>query len=257
LFAAGAHFEHVNVRGDAIHLVDSVIDGGGSLNTLNATLLRTEVRADVVADELVLIISVTDGPFAISSSLSAWHATILTGAINNDPAARIYLASSIVVAEFRLVTTTPSALGSEIRIEVKDTGRGIAREHLTTIFERFRQLDGGRTRDHGGLGLGLAVVRHLVDAHGGHVGAASAGLGHGSTFTVTLPVHRGTQPPLVKTSEAMAQAGALPGCACCSSTTSRTHARSSRKCSRSRGRAWCRCARWRRRFVRSRIHCPT
>jgi signal transduction histidine kinase/CheY-like chemotaxis protein len=73
-------------------------------------------------------------------------------------------------------------------VAVEDTGAGIPAEHLPHIFERFRQVDSSTSRAHGGLGLGLAIVRHLVDAHGGTVSAKSAGLGHGSTFTVSLPI---------------------------------------------------------------------
>jgi PAS domain S-box-containing protein len=75
------------------------------------------------------------------------------------------------------------------KITIKDTGAGIPREHLHVIFERFRQVDSSSTRTHGGLGLGLAIVRYLVEAHGGTVVAASEGRDQGATFTVTLPVH--------------------------------------------------------------------
>jgi signal transduction histidine kinase/ActR/RegA family two-component response regulator len=79
-------------------------------------------------------------------------------------------------------------LGSDVRIKVTDTGRGIAQEFLPHVFERFRQADGSTTREHGGLGLGLAVVRHLVELHGGTVWAESEGELKGSTFTVSLPI---------------------------------------------------------------------
>ena len=72
-------------------------------------------------------------------------------------------------------------------ITVTDTGEGIDAEFLPHVFERFRQADGGSTRKHGGLGLGLAVVRYLVEAHGGSVAAQSAGESRGATFTVRLP----------------------------------------------------------------------
>ena len=78
--------------------------------------------------------------------------------------------------------------GSAIQLIVRDTGSGIAPEHLPFIFERFRQVDSSTTRKFGGLGLGLAIVRHLVELHGGSVSVASAGLGHGATFIVDLPV---------------------------------------------------------------------
>jgi PAS domain S-box-containing protein len=77
---------------------------------------------------------------------------------------------------------------SHAEMQVQDTGPGIPRAFLPHVFERFRQADGSSTRAHGGLGLGLAIVRHLVEAHGGTVRADSAGEGQGSVFTVRLPI---------------------------------------------------------------------
>jgi PAS domain S-box-containing protein len=79
-------------------------------------------------------------------------------------------------------------VNSHIEIAVSDTGSGIPPEFLPYVFDRFRQADQRTTRQHGGLGLGLAIVRHLVELHGGTVRAESPGEGHGSTFTVLLPV---------------------------------------------------------------------
>ena len=83
---------------------------------------------------------------------------------------------------------------SHVHIKVTDTGQGIAKEFLPYVFDRFRQADGGSTRRHGGLGLGLALVRHLVELHGGNVGAISEGEGRGATFTIELPMTRGNDP---------------------------------------------------------------
>jgi PAS domain S-box-containing protein len=79
-------------------------------------------------------------------------------------------------------------VNSHVEIVVSDTGAGIAPDFLPHVFDRFRQADGTTTRHHGGLGLGLAIVRHLVELHGGTVRAESPGEGHGATFTVLLPV---------------------------------------------------------------------
>jgi len=76
---------------------------------------------------------------------------------------------------------------SHVKITVSDTGKGIAPEFLPHVFDRFRQADGTYTRAHGGLGLGLAIVRQLVELHGGTVRVESAGEGHGATFAVSLP----------------------------------------------------------------------
>jgi len=73
-------------------------------------------------------------------------------------------------------------------IEVSDTGPGIAPEFLPHVFERFRQADGSTTRTHGGLGLGLAIVRHLVELHGGMIGVENSPSGSGAVFTVKLPL---------------------------------------------------------------------
>jgi PAS domain S-box-containing protein len=78
--------------------------------------------------------------------------------------------------------------GSHVEIKVSDTGEGIAPEFLPHVFDRFRQADGSIQRRHGGLGLGLAIVRHLVELHGGEVSVESPGPGQGATFTVILPL---------------------------------------------------------------------
>ncbi len=85
------------------------------------------------------------------------------------------------------VTVRAASHGSNIVIAVEDTGIGIDPKLLQRVFQRFWQADGSYTREHGGLGIGLALARHVVELHGGHIRAASAGLGHGTTITIVLP----------------------------------------------------------------------
>ncbi|HEU4931843.1 MAG TPA: PAS domain S-box protein [Pyrinomonadaceae bacterium] len=79
-------------------------------------------------------------------------------------------------------------VNSHLEIVVSDTGQGIPADFLPHVFDRFRQADQKTSRQHGGMGLGLAIVRHLVELHGGMVRADSEGEGKGATFTVMLPI---------------------------------------------------------------------
>src|SRR5688572_22884119 len=79
-------------------------------------------------------------------------------------------------------------VNSHLEIVVSDTGQGISPDFLPHVFDRFRQADQKTSRQHGGMGLGLAIVRHLVELHGGTVQASSGGVDKGSTFTVMLPI---------------------------------------------------------------------
>jgi PAS domain S-box-containing protein len=96
------------------------------------------------------------------------------------------------------VVTTVERSGTELSLSVRDTGQGIERDFLPHVFERFWQADGTTTRRFGGLGLGLAIVRHIVELHGGGVEARSEGAGRGSLFRIKVPVRPvavDTKPP--------------------------------------------------------------
>ncbi|MFO7177363.1 MAG: ATP-binding protein [Pseudomonadota bacterium] len=95
------------------------------------------------------------------------------------------------------ITVRMSLERGTIAVRVEDTGRGIDPAFLPHVFERFRQGDSTTTRRHGGLGLGLAIVRHLVELHGGTVRAESDGPGRGAAFTVVLPVSKRELPSAV------------------------------------------------------------
>ena len=94
--------------------------------------------------------------------------------------------------------------GPHARIIVKDTGQGIDAEFLPRVFDRFRQADSSTTRSFGGLGLGLAIVRHLVELHGGTVSAESEGVGKGATFSATFPLLTGRTEPIAHSGETCA-----------------------------------------------------
>lgn len=88
----------------------------------------------------------------------------------------------------RVIVTTRLDDDGMVTLSVQDTGRGISPEFLPHVFDRLRQEDGSRTRKAGGLGLGLAIARAIVELHGGHIGAHSDGPDHGARFDVRLPV---------------------------------------------------------------------
>jgi two-component system sensor histidine kinase BaeS len=78
--------------------------------------------------------------------------------------------------------------GTEVLLAVQDSGRGIAPEALPHVFDRFYRSEAGRATEGGESGLGLAIAKSIVEAHGGSITAASPGLGQGATFTIRLPV---------------------------------------------------------------------
>jgi hypothetical protein len=96
----------------------------------------------------------------------------------------------------------------QITVEVRDTGCGIATDFMPFVFDRFRQLDSSSKRAHGGLGIGLAIVRHIVELHGGNVTCHSPGADRGATFTVRLPI-RVPETPTIAVAPEVRQAGLM------------------------------------------------
>jgi CheY-like chemotaxis protein len=86
------------------------------------------------------------------------------------------------------VTVRLRRVDGYVQVEVADTGLGISPDFLPFVFDRFRQADSTSTRQHGGLGLGLAIARHLIEIHGGNITVTSEGADSGATFTVLLPL---------------------------------------------------------------------
>ncbi|AKT39693.1 two-component hybrid sensor and regulator [Chondromyces crocatus] len=117
-----------------------------------------------------------------------------TGAIPADPDRLLQVASNLLTNAVKFtprggrVEVALSRVDDAVELSVLDTGRGIAPDFLPHVFERFRQAESGQVPPQGGLGLGLAIVRHIVELHGGTIEAFSEGEGHGARFTVRLPV---------------------------------------------------------------------
>jgi signal transduction histidine kinase/CheY-like chemotaxis protein len=108
------------------------------------------------------------------------------------------------------VHVTLSAAAGWLELTVRDTGVGIPRDFLPDVFDRFRQADGSTTREYGGLGLGLSIVKELTELHGGSVAVASEGPGRGATFTLRLPALRDdvvAHPPRVATGSSVSLRG--------------------------------------------------
>jgi CheY-like chemotaxis protein len=98
---------------------------------------------------------------------------------------------------------------SDVVLSVTDTGRGIDQNFLPFVFDRFKQVDASITRRVGGLGLGLALVRHIVELHGGQVAVESDGVGKGATFSITLPI-RAVIPPAAESPSSPRAGGVTP-----------------------------------------------
>jgi signal transduction histidine kinase/ActR/RegA family two-component response regulator len=173
-----------------VQLIDDLLD----LSRITAGKLRLDVR-------LVELAKVLQGALdAVRPAADAKAIRLRTeldpeaGPVTGDPARLQQVVWNLLMNAVKFtpaggeVTLRLFRMDSQVRIEVSDTGQGIEPEMLPLVFERFRQADSSSTRMHGGLGLGLALVKHLVELHGGTVAAQSAGSGKGASFVVQLPV---------------------------------------------------------------------
>jgi PAS domain S-box-containing protein len=149
--------------------LDLVTVVGAALESLRPSAEAKQIRLEVDLDPALPVLSGDPGRL----QQVVWN--LLSNSVKFTPARG-------------LVGISATVQGDEVRLEVRDSGAGIDPAFLPHVFERFRQADASTTRAHGGLGLGLAIVRHLVELHGGTVEAESAGLGQGATFRVRLPV---------------------------------------------------------------------
>jgi CheY-like chemotaxis protein len=165
-----------------------------------ASLVERSVEASgprAAGRDQVLVVELPDEPVELHGD-AVRLAQVLSNLINN--------ASKFSQAHTRITLSAVYADG-EVKISVKDQGAGIDPAFLPHIFELFAQADQSLDRSQGGLGIGLTLVKHLVELHGGRVAAYSDGAGHGTEVVVTLPARLATEPqatPLVSTRKAAA-----------------------------------------------------
>ncbi|BAY64912.1 two-component hybrid sensor and regulator [Calothrix brevissima NIES-22] len=161
------------------------------ISIINSALETVHLAAQVKEIEMQFHLPDHNSDFLVSGDAERLQQIIwnlLSNAIKfTSPRGKIEIRLAKTVEKFK------GNLTSYAQIQVIDTGIGISSEFLPYVFDRFRQADSSSTRKHGGLGLGLAIVRHLVELHGGTVQVDSPGEEQGSTFTVNLPLLSPTQ----------------------------------------------------------------
>jgi PAS domain S-box-containing protein len=185
-----------------VQLIDDILDV--------SRVIRGKLRLNVRATDLVPVIEAAVDSVRPAAEAKGIRLQVIldpqAGPISGDPDRLQQVVWNLLSNAIKFtpkegrVQVVLARVNSHLEVAISDTGQGIPAEFLPYVFDRFRQADPTPTRAHGGLGLGLAIVRHLVELHGGSVRAESAGAGQGSTFRVLLP--------LLATARAE---GALPG----------------------------------------------
>jgi PAS domain S-box-containing protein len=186
----GAILETIERNASAqVQLVEELLDlSAMTAGGLRLNVTRVDLR-DVVGGAIESVRPAADGK-ALRVHL---HVEEPIGEIAGDPARLRQVLWNLLANAVKFtpaggrIEVTVSEGPAEVEITVADSGPGIAADFLPHVFEPFRQGDSSATRSVGGLGLGLAIVRHIVEAHGGTVDAHSDGMGHGSAFSVRLP----------------------------------------------------------------------
>jgi PAS domain S-box-containing protein len=183
----GVESIHRNARSQ-VQIVDDLLD--------MSRIISGEIRLDVQAVDLSQILDRTLDtirPAAVAKGVRLETTITSSCEIQGDPGRLQQVFWNLFNNAIRF---TPSggtmqvaleSVNSHLEVSIRDTGEGIAPDFLPFVFDRFRQQDGSTTRRHGGLGVGLSLVKTLVELHGGQVRASSAGVGKGATFVVQLP----------------------------------------------------------------------
>jgi signal transduction histidine kinase/CheY-like chemotaxis protein len=171
-------------------LIDELLD----VSRIASGKLKLNAATDVSLTAVVNAALEAVQPSADKKGVTIGLQTDISGDIVSGDAGRLEQVVSNLLSN--AIKFTPSGgridiavsdAGNDTQIRITDTGIGISEDFLPHIFERFEQADTSITRSYGGLGLGLAIARHLVELHGGTIRAASDGPGHGATFTITIP----------------------------------------------------------------------
>jgi signal transduction histidine kinase/CheY-like chemotaxis protein len=171
-------------------LIDDLLD----VSRIISGKLKLQVRPLDVSSSIESAIAVVR-PAANAKNIElVYEKDSSIGAISGDPARMQQVIWNLLsnavkfTPEGGYIEVRVERANGHVRITVADTGQGISREFLPQVFDRFRQEDSSTTRNYGGLGLGLAIVRHLVELHGGTVQAESPGEGLGATFSAIFPL---------------------------------------------------------------------
>ncbi|HVH28265.1 MAG TPA: ATP-binding protein [Vicinamibacterales bacterium] len=171
-----------------LRLVEDMLD----LSRIITGKLRLDVQPTRLSDAIAAAIE-TVMPAATAKEIPIKVETDAGDLVNGDSARLQQVVWNLLSNAVKFtpkggrVAVTLRSFASSVELEVTDTGEGIEPDILPYVFDRFRQADAGTTRTHMGLGLGLAIVRHIVEMHGGRVSASSEGAGHGATFRLSLP----------------------------------------------------------------------
>ncbi|HEX8162400.1 MAG TPA: PAS domain S-box protein [Pyrinomonadaceae bacterium] len=173
-----------------VQLIDDILDV--------SRVIRGKLRLNVRSTDLVPVIEAAVDSVRPAAEAKGIRLQVIldrqSGPISGDPDRLQQVVWNLLSNAIKFtpkegrVQVVLARVNSHLEVTVSDTGQGIPEEFLPYVFDRFRQADPTTTRTHGGLGLGLAIVRHLVELHGGSVKAESAGAGQGATFRVSLPL---------------------------------------------------------------------
>ncbi|MCA1630501.1 MAG: PAS domain S-box protein [Acidobacteria bacterium] len=173
-----------------VQLIDDILDV--------SRVIRGKLRLNVRSTDLVPVIEAAVDSVRPAAEAKGIRLQVIldqqAGLISGDPDRLQQIVWNLLSNAIKFtpkegrVQVVLARVNSHLEVTISDTGQGIPEEFLPYVFDRFRQADPTPTRAHGGLGLGLAIVRHLIELHGGSVRAESAGAGQGSTFRVSLPL---------------------------------------------------------------------